>query len=199
MRICFVGDSFVNGTCDPECLGWTGRVCAAARKQGYNLTYYNLGVRRETSADIASRWHSEVSRRLPENVNGRVVFSFGTNDTTIENGKIRVKLDDSTDNIRKILTVAKPLFPVLMVSPAPIANAAQNARTAELSQRFSLVCNQLSVPYLDVFHLLQASSAWMNEAAANDGAHPGSAGYLKLAQLVQRWSAWLSWFYKSGC
>ena len=25
MRICFFGDSFVNGTGDDECLGWVGR------------------------------------------------------------------------------------------------------------------------------------------------------------------------------
>lgn len=32
MRICFIGDSFVNGTGDPECLGWAGRICVTARK-----------------------------------------------------------------------------------------------------------------------------------------------------------------------
>jgi hypothetical protein len=49
VRICFVGESFVNGTGDPECLGWTGRICVGANKKGYDITYYNLGVRRETS------------------------------------------------------------------------------------------------------------------------------------------------------
>ena len=66
MRICFVGDSFVNGTGDPDCLGWAGRVCAAAQHDGHDITYYNLGVRRETTADIRDRWEREVSCRLPE-------------------------------------------------------------------------------------------------------------------------------------
>lgn len=26
MRICFIGDSFVNGTGDDTCLGWVGRI-----------------------------------------------------------------------------------------------------------------------------------------------------------------------------
>lgn len=56
LRICFVGDSYVNGTSDPDCLGWAGRVAVVARRKGYNFTYYNLGVRRETSTDIAKRW-----------------------------------------------------------------------------------------------------------------------------------------------
>ena len=61
IRICFVGDSLVNGAGDPECLGWTGRICAGARGDGYDVTYYNLGVRGQTSADIASRWHEETA------------------------------------------------------------------------------------------------------------------------------------------
>ncbi|MEQ8754318.1 MAG: GDSL-type esterase/lipase family protein [Coleofasciculus sp. G1-WW12-02] len=193
-RVCFVGDSFVNGTGDPEYLGWTGRICAAIRKQGYDLTYYNLGIRRETSADISTRWLPEASRRLPEGCDGGIVFSFGVNDTTIEQGKGRIPFKDSVKNANQILTVAKGLFPVLMVSPPPIADRGQNMRTAELSQQFAEVCHQLSIPYLDVFSSLQASKVWMDEVAAYDGAHPSASGYSQMAELVQRWKAWQAWF-----
>ena len=63
MRICFIGDSFVNGTGDDACLGWAGRLCRDARAAGREVTYYNLGVRRNTSADIARRWRAEKRRR----------------------------------------------------------------------------------------------------------------------------------------
>ncbi|MDP8966183.1 MAG: GDSL-type esterase/lipase family protein [Cyanobacteriota bacterium] len=193
MRICFVGDSFVNGTGDPEYLGWTGRICRAARRKGLDITYYNLGIRRNTSADIAVRWLEEVSRRLPEECNGRVVFSFGVNDTTLEEGKTRINFQNSIENTSKILTEANPLFPVLMVSPPPVPDIEQNIRVAELSRQFDSVCRQLGVPYLDVFNPLQASTVWLKEAAANDGYHPGLAGYSELAKLVERWCSWLSW------
>jgi lysophospholipase L1-like esterase len=193
MRICFVGDSFVNGTGDPEYLGWTGRICRAARRKGLDITYYNLGIRRNTSADIALRWLEEVSRRLPEECNGRVVFSFGVNDTTIEEGKTRINFQNSIENTSNILTDANPLFPVLMVSPPPVPDIEQNIRVAELSRQFDSVCRQLGVPYLDVFNPLQASTVWLKEAAANDGYHPGLAGYSELAKLVERWCSWLSW------
>jgi len=193
MRICFVGDSFVNGTGDPEYLGWTGRICRAARRKGLDITYYNLGIRRNTSADIALRWLEEVSRRLPEECNGRVVFSFGVNDTTLEEGKTRINFQNSIENTSKILTEANPLFPVLMVSPPPVPDIEQNIRVAELSRQFDSVCRQLGVPYLDVFNPLQASTVWLKEAAANDGYHPGLAGYSELATLVERWCSWLSW------
>jgi lysophospholipase L1-like esterase len=193
MRICFVGDSFVNGTGDPEYLGWTGRICRAARRKGLDITYYNLGIRRNTSADIAVRWLEEVSHRLPEDCNGRVVFSFGVNDTTLEEGKTRINFQNSIENTSKILTEANPLFPVLMVSPPPVPDIEQNIRVAELSRQFDSVCRQLGVPYLDVFNPLQASTVWLKEAAANDGYHPGLAGYSELAKLVERWCSWLSW------
>jgi len=84
LRICFIGDSYVNGISDPEYLGWAGRVSVAARQKGYNLTSYSLGVRRETSSDILKRWHQEVGLRFPSSCKPFVVFSFGANDTTRE-------------------------------------------------------------------------------------------------------------------
>ena len=80
MRICFLGDSFVNGTGDDDCLGWTGRICSSARRSGRDVTHYNLGVRRDTSADILARWRQEAERRLSPDLGGRLVFAFGGND-----------------------------------------------------------------------------------------------------------------------
>ena len=194
VRICFVGDSFVNGTGDSECLGWTGRICSAAIKQGHYFTYYNLGIRGETSTDIAGRWFEEVARRLPEDCDRRIIFSFGVNDTTIENGKPRVELNQTKENTLQILSIAKSLFSVLMVSPPPIAEVEQNSKVETLSQELAIICEQLNVPYLDVFTLLQKSEVWLKEVAANDSYHPNAAGYLEFANLVQNWDAWQSWF-----
>lgn len=194
MRICFVGDSFVNGTGDPDCLGWAGRICAAAQKQGRDITYYNLGVRGRTSTDIASRWLEEVSCRLPEGCNGRVVFSFGVNDTILKDGHSRVELDDSLKNAHTILSVASQLFPILMVGPPPVAGVEQNPKIAYLSEQFTYISYSIDVPYLDVFTPLKTSETWISEVTANDGAHPRSAGYSELASLVQNWSCWSSWF-----
>ncbi|MEC4892084.1 MAG: GDSL-type esterase/lipase family protein [Oscillatoria sp. PMC 1051.18] len=194
MYLAFIGDSFVNGTGDKACLGWTGRICADACQQGYNITYYNLGVRGETSLDIKLRWYQEVSCRLPKTADSRVIFSFGANDTTKVEGKTRVDFEDSGRNLESILKVAKQEFPVLMVGIPPIADdLAQNQRIARLSDKFAEVCSQLNIPYLDVFTPLQTSQVWLSEAIANDGAHPRNAGYTELANLVKNWSAWLSW------
>lgn len=197
VRICFVGDSFVNGTGDPEYLGWTGRISVNANKKGYDITYYNLGIRRETSTDIVKRWLPEVSVRLPKDYDGRVVFSFGLNDTTRENGKTRVEPQKSIENAYRILSEAKQLYPILMVGPAPYAEQEDPQRyqkTTDLSQQFALVCQELNVPYLDVFPILEKSTIWIDEARANDGVHPKAGGYAEFAQIVGNWDAWLNWF-----
>lgn len=194
MRLCFIGDSFVNGTGDPQHLGWTGRVCQAASQQGIDMTYYNLGVRRETSKDIKSRWLNEVLCRLPNTVEGRLIFSFGANDMTIENKKLRVDLAESLQNTEDILSQAKQYFPVLMVGPAPIADdPSHNQRIANLSQQFNQLCQDINIPYLDVFTPLNYSKIWHKEALENDGAHPRTEGYTEYAQLVIAWQPWQAW------
>lgn len=194
IRICFLGESFVNGTGDPECLGWAGRICVNANKKGHDITYYNLGVRRETSTELKARWLREVTYRLPKEYDGRVIFCFGVNDTTIENSKTRVAFEDSLNNVRSILSEAKQLYPVLMVSPLPCTDEEQNQRIANLAEEFALVCQELDVPYLDVFPILEKSDIWIEEAKNYDGAHPRAAGYAELAQIVDNWDAWLNWF-----
>ncbi len=194
IRICFVGESFVNGTGDSEYLGWTGRICQDAFLKGFDITYYNLGVRRETSTELRKRWRREISYRLPQECDGRIVFSFGTNDTTIENSKTRIALQDSISNLQDILSIAKDLYPVLVVSAPPIEDKEQNQRISELSKEFAKVCNQLNVPYLDIFSELIKSDIWMDEVKNYDGAHPRAGGYQVFAEIVQNWQGWLNWF-----
>ena len=193
LRICFVGDSFVNGTGDPACLGWAGRLCAAAQQQGHEITYYNLGIRRQTSQDITDRWQAEVAARLPTGCEGRIVFSFGVNDTALKDGKERVTQPESLEHTRRILLAARQCFPTIMVGPPPILEDEHNQRIARLSEQLALVCEVVEVPYLEVFAPLQQVSTWKEEIASNDGSHPRATGYAMLTQLIQAWSAWRSW------
>jgi lysophospholipase L1-like esterase len=193
MHVCFVGDSLVNGMGDPECLGWAGRLIVAARRQGHDVTHDNLGIRRDTSADVRARWADEVGRRLGATGELRLVFSFGVNDTTWEGGGPRVAPDSSALNAREVLAAAQQLAPVIMVGPSPVADPQQNRRIADLSLRLTHVCAGLGVPYLDVFPDLDASDVWMIEVTAGDGAHPGVAGYAELARLVGAWASWRAW------
>jgi lysophospholipase L1-like esterase len=89
-RVAFIGDSLVAGVGDPTGMGWVGRVVAASFGLGLPLTAYSLGVRRETSEQVAVRWRTETVPRLLPDTDARVVLSFAANDTTVEDGQLRV-------------------------------------------------------------------------------------------------------------
>jgi lysophospholipase L1-like esterase len=161
-------------------------------QRGYPLTYYNLGIRRETSADIAARWREECARRLPPTIDGRMVVSFGANDTTIEQGRPRLSLDATLHNLRAIVQDARRCYPTLLVGLPPVAEAAHTARIVALCRAMAAVAQELGVPYLPVCERLVQAQTWVQEAAQSDGAHPRQGGYSALAALVQAWSAW--WF-----
>lgn len=192
IRICFIGDSFVNGTGDPEKLGWAGRLCAAAENETREITCYNLGVRRETSSDILARWEKECAARLPEGSDNRLVFSFGVNDCVMEGEALRVQPDETVANARRILTRAAKKYPVLLIGPPPIDGAEINERIQNLDRSLRALCSETGIPYLSIFEPLAALPVWNEEVASNDGAHPRSAGYVELARLIASWEAW--WF-----
>ncbi|MDG2030454.1 MAG: hypothetical protein P8J45_05555 [Phycisphaerales bacterium] len=54
LRICFVGDSYMNGSGDLELLGWVRRLCRKRYTAHRRFTFYELGVRGATSADVKS-------------------------------------------------------------------------------------------------------------------------------------------------
>ena len=186
MRLLAFGDSMVAGAGDPDHLGWVGRALVGRRA----ISLYNLGVRRETSADIARRWRAEAQARFVDDEPMRLVFSFGLNDCNLENGRPRVPAVESLKTTRDILTAAQALCPVLMVGPPPETDPGVNARTEALSDSLTALCARLRVPFIDVFRPLAASGLWQAEAAAWDGAHPGAGGYQQMADLICAHPAW---------
>ena len=205
MRICFSGDSFVNGTGDDTALGWVGRVCAAARARGVGLTAYNLGIRRDTSPDVLARCEDEWKRRLPAAVDGRIVLSFGVNDTVLEEAgrgraggsRQRVTMAKSCDAFRRIVTIAAAAVGgtrrVLFVGPPPVADDDHNTRIERLGAALFAESDRLVVPHIDLFTPLVGDERYRREIANGDGAHPSAAGYARIAEHVLASANW--WFH----
>jgi lysophospholipase L1-like esterase len=194
VRVCFLGDSFVAGVGDPEHRGWAARLAARSEGAGQQLTTYNLGVRRETSRAVLARWRAECEPRLPAGVEGRVVVSFGVNDTTIENGSPRVRTPDSSAHLAGVLEEVTGSTPwsAFVVGPPPVGDGEQNHRTADLDDAFAHVCARAGVPYVSVLPVLLRSESWMQQVREGDGSHPAATGYAELADLVwPHWRAWL--------
>lgn len=184
-RILFFGDSHVVGVGDPTGLGWVGRVVEAAFAADLPVTAYNLGVRGDTSVQVTARWRGEADPRLLAGLRTGIVLAFGVNDTTIEDGGRRVAAERSRDVLATILDEAAAIgLPALVVGPAPIDDPEQNRRIEDLSASLSEVCVEWGTPFIASFGSLLASQIWMEQVAADDGAHPSSEGYSVLAEIV---------------
>ena len=207
LRICFVGDSLTNGTLDADFLGWPGRLAASERLLGHELTVYNLGVRAETSRQVAAGWHAECEARLPEPYPGALVFAFGVNDMVEEPGLgVSVPQDEALAIARATMAEASAWKPTLWVGPGPADMAQQpfspgpgisysfdNERTAALSAGYGAIAQELGIPYLDLFTPLSSSDRWAAALEEGDGIHPAGDGYALLAELVGTWRAWRAW------
>ena len=207
LRICFIGDSITVGSGYAGFLGWPGHLCVAETARGHDLTLYNNGVRGDTSAMIRPRWRAEADVRLPDHVNGCLVFSFGVNDMAEESGAgIRVPVEESVANARAMLTEARDWLPTLMMGPIPVIEDMQpyifpngiaydfnNARIADLNGRYAALCEELDLPYLDLFHTLHGNSAWEASQRGCDGVHVLGDGYAMIAALVAEWPGWRAW------
>jgi acyl-CoA thioesterase-1 len=186
LRVCFFGDSFTLGVGDPTGAGWVGLVAAAARSEGHDLTAYNLGVRRDTSVDIARRWRSEARERLKDGDLFGVVFAVGTNDVAVHHGRPRVPRARSLTLLADMLDDAHTaLWSTLVIGPPSLQDRQDNARAAELATGMAQVCADRTVPFLNVIDQLAADPVWQREVAAGDACHPSTRGYEQLAALVR--------------
>lgn len=185
LRLLCFGDSFVAGVGDPRGQGWVGRAVEAAHTAGRPLIAYNLGVRRETSVEVAVRWRFEAMPRLFAGADCRAIFAVGANDTTVEGGTVRVTSERSCMALDKMLGQAAEIgLPAAVAGPPPAGDAEQQARVVALSEAFAELCAAREVPFWPVAETLLASGTWLDEAAAGDGAHPAAGGYDLLAQTL---------------
>lgn len=208
LRICFVGDSITTGTGDDTYLGWPGRLCAAERARGHDLTHYNLGIRGDTTPMIAKRWRAECEARLPAEFPAALVFAFGINDTAEEPSGLRVNPEDSARLARTVLGEAARWKPTLMIGPTPVDEAKmptrfgpvsrdmKNARIATASRILEGVAAEVGVPYLDLYSPLAEDAEFRKSMLAGDGVHPTADGYAIMAARIGAWSGWRRWLDK---
>lgn len=101
---------------------------------------------------------------------------------------------------------ARDWLPALMVGPIPIIEYMQpyvfpngiaydfnNARIAELNAEYSALCEELGVPFLDIFQALYGNAKWEASQRGCDGVHVLGDGYAMIAALVADWPAWRAW------
>jgi len=195
LRICFVGDSLVNGTGDEMLLGWAGHLCAEARTRGQAVTYHNLGVRRETSEAIRKRCQAECRARFDAAADNRLVLSCGVNDAAIRNGRWRVPPARSVANVEAMVAEAITDCAVLVVGPPPVSDASHNERICQLSALYERALTEISVPFISLFEPLSSDQTYREDVAGNDGLHPRQTGYRAIARIVSASPLW--WLHRA--
>lgn len=121
-----------------------------------------------------------------------VVFSFGANDMTLENGALRVPFTESVDNFSRIVSKSGNIYKTLVVGPPPVGDQDQDSRIIRLCGAYAQCSEALGVSYLPIAEALIKNSMWIHDIHAHDGTHPGAEGYGLIADLLFNWSCW--WF-----
>ena len=191
MRLLFIGDSIVAGSGDDECRGWVGRVGTASRRAGVDLTPYNLGIGGDTAGDVRARWRDEVTRRLSDEIENRLVVQVGVND-----GRDGVErpADDSVRDLLEVVEGARGIgLEPLVVGPIPTAQRDESERIGALSRRFADACAGVGAAFVEVHAGLRDNGAFL-ASLGSDGYHPDADGYAEIAQVVLHngWWEWLA-------
>ncbi|MGE9986032.1 GDSL-type esterase/lipase family protein [Desulfovibrio sp. SGI.169] len=183
----FFGDSLTLGVNDDRMPGgWVSRLVLLGKMAGlYRFppaTFYNLGARRQSTADLARRWRQEVTCRQMPGMMPRLLFCTGVVDMAAPGGGQPLEQDNSLRCLREILTEAASLAPTLVVSPPPVADPAACRRIAQLSAAQAVLCADMGLSFADIHAMLAASPDYMDDLS--DSLHPGPKGCAMMAELL---------------
>lgn len=190
----FFGDSVTLGVNDAPAGGWVARLAKKAAEAGLCLppdTFYNMGVRKNSSRMILDRWEAEFKARVIDGVPSCLLFCFGTVDMAAPKGSPNVPVGESSANARKILLKAKTYGCTALVSAPPVADDEHCQRLDALCTAYASICRAIDVPFVDIFHPLLKMDYVKD---LSDGVHPGPAGNDMIASLLLQAPELASWF-----
>lgn len=180
----FFGDSVTLGVNDAPFGGWVSRLAGKMISSGLATppdTFYNLGVRKNSSLMIRQRWENEWRLRAIDGVPSLFLFCFGTVDMAAPHGQSNLSLEESAEQARQILTRAKNFGSPMLVSAPPVAGKEHSLRLETLCSAYASACESVHVPFLDIFHTLEKNG--YGETLA-DGVHPGPSGNEMIASAI---------------
>lgn len=190
----FFGDSVTLGVNDAPAGGWVARLAGKAAAAGLNVppdTFYNMGVRRNSSRMILERWESEFRARTMEGVPSFLLFCFGTVDMAAPKGSPNISIGESAANAREILMKAKTFGATALISAPPVTDKEHCLRLESLCTAYSSICAAVDVPFVDIFHPL-LEKGYVQDLS--DGVHPGPEGNDMIASALLDAPTLETWF-----
>jgi lysophospholipase L1-like esterase len=156
-------------------------------------------VRGDTSVDVEARFAAETDARTrTPTASYGVVLGFGANDMTVADNRLRVAPGLAIRTLNRIVeTTQASGHALFVIGPPPVGDEEQDERIRELSSQFAHAATHRRVAFVETARVLSRHDGWRSEAAANDGSHPGAAGYTALAELVLA-GGWVDWLARWG-
>ena len=184
----FFGDSLTLGVNDYTMPGgWVSRLALLGRQEKLYAypptTFYNLGARRQTTADVAARFEAEVQARQMPGIIQRLVFCVGVVDVVVvPAGADHGAVQRAAIELESLLERAKKVAPTLVICPPPVTDVEKRQRIARLCAAQLDVCARLGVDYININAALAAAPEYMEDLA--DGLHPGPTGNAVMAERL---------------
>jgi lysophospholipase L1-like esterase len=152
--------------------------------------YVNRGIGGQTTAQLLVRFRPDVIALAPQ----AVVILAGTNDIAGNTGPMT--LEEIEGNYASMAELARLHgIKVIFSSILPVHNYTPRAeltfplrpldKIAELNRWLRAYCAANGHGYLDYFSATADSKGWLKKELAEDGLHPGPAGYALMAALAQ--------------
>lgn len=153
-------------------------------KLGEDWKVINAGVPGDNTFDALERIEKDVLIHHPD----FVTVLFGANDAGFHK---MVKLDDYASNLIHIATSIDPKKTVL-ISPAPVDESLQEARTNSVLKQYAEVVREVSVItgsyFIDLFtNMIEIHNLTeILRGQLNDGLHFGELGYDYLSDMISK-------------
>jgi lysophospholipase L1-like esterase len=152
--------------------------------------YVNRGISGQTTAQMLVRFRPDVIALAPQ----AVVILAGTNDIAGNTGPMT--LEEIEGNYASMAELARVHgIKVIFASILPVHNYTPRSelsfplrppeRIAELNRWLRAYCAANGQVYLDYFSATADAKGWLKKELAEDGLHPGPAGYALMANLAQ--------------
>lgn len=200
MRVLVFGDSISQGFFDKNG-GWVASLERHYHRDGFVQgsdfkTFFNLSISGDFSRNVLKRLDSELEAREWPGEDKIIIFAIGTNDSHFySDGKNEVEVDIFTENIIKIIDIAKRFgTKILFVGLSPVVDAMLNPSSWNSDICFSTdriklfndiiaeVSTKNNVEFVDIHSRFVALSD--REVLFEDGLHPNAAGHELIYKTV---------------
>ena len=183
----FFGDSLTLGVNDYAMPGgWVSRLALLGRREKLYAyppaTFYNLGARRQTTANVAARFEAEVQARQMPGIVQRLLFCVGVVDMVGPTGSEPGAIQKAASDLEGLLERAKTIAPTLVICPPPVASVEVRNRITSLCAAQVDVCARLGVDCVNINAALAADPEYMEDLT--DGLHPGPTGCSVMAERL---------------